>query len=258
MATKPSLHISIVQMDLAWEAPVENLRKAETLLEQNQTTTDLIVLPEMFSTGFSMKPHRIAEEMHGPSMIWMRKLAAHYDALVVGSLIIQEGENFFNRFLAMDSFGLVHQYDKIKLFSMAGETAVYTAGNSLGVFEWKGWRILPQVCYDLRFPEQVRLRDEKGQYAYDILMYVANWPSVRAAHWDTLLQSRAIENQCYVVASNRVGDNNEGLHYNGHSAVFGPQGERLAFSEEETVLELSIEAEPMEAWRTKFPINRDC
>lgn len=258
MANKPSLHISIVQMDLAWESPAENLRKAEALLEQHVVTTDLIVLPEMFSTGFSMKPQRIAEEMHGPTMVWMRKLAAHYNALVVGSMIIHEEGNYYNRFLAMDSFGLVHQYDKIKLFSMTGEDVAYTAGGSLIPFEWKGWRVLPQVCYDLRFPEQVRVRDEKGEYAYDLLVYVANWPSVRAVHWDTLLKARAIENQCNVVACNRIGEDKNGLHYNGHSAAIGPQGEQLAFSEGETVLEVSIEAGPMEAWRAKFPANRDC
>jgi predicted amidohydrolase len=258
MVNKPSLHISILQMDLAWEAPAENLRKAEKLLEQAQPTTDLIVLPEMFSTGFSMKPQRIAENMHGPTMVWMRKLAARYDALVAGSMIIEEHGHFYNRFLAMDSYGIVHQYDKIKLFSMTGEDVAYRPGDALSPFEWRHWRILPQICYDLRFPEQVRLRDSSGQYAYDVLLYVANWPSVRAAHWDTLLRARAIENQCYVVAANRLGEDKNGLHYNGHSAILGPQGEQLAFSTEEAVLEALLEAEPMEAWRSKFPAWRDC
>ncbi|MEZ4686624.1 MAG: nitrilase-related carbon-nitrogen hydrolase [Bacteroidia bacterium] len=138
MPNQPPIHISILQMDLAWEAPAENLRKAEDMLKRGNTTTDLIVLPEMFSTGFSMNPKGVAEEVHGPTMNWMRKLAAHYDALVLGSVMLYENGKFFNRFLAMDAYGLVHQYDKIKLFSMTAEDVAYTAGNTLSAFEWKG------------------------------------------------------------------------------------------------------------------------
>ena len=250
-----ALHISIVQMDLAWEAPGDNIRKIEQLLSSVEQT-DVIVLPEMFSTGFSMTPAPIAEEMHGPTMYWMRKLAGHYEALVVGSMIIEENGQYYNRFIAMDGFGLVHQYDKIKLFSMTGEDVAYTAGTQVEPFVWKDWRIMPQVCYDLRFPEQVRLPADQG-HGFDVLMYVANWPSPRVVHWDTLVRARAIENQCYVVAANRVGEDENELSYVGHSAIVNPMGETLVTGDQEDVLQATLEPETMQAYRDRFPIWKD-
>lgn len=244
-------------MDLAWESPESNLRQAEALLEEHVVMTDVIVLPEMFSTGFSMKPAKIAEEMNGPTMYWMRKLAQQYEALVMGSMIIEEEGKYYNRFLAMDAFGLVHQYDKIKLFSMTGENVAYTAGVEAIPFEWKGWRFMPQVCYDLRFPENVRIVPEKAGQAYDVLVYVANWPSPRVQHWDTLLRARAIENQCYVIGANRVGADKNDLSYPGHSTLIDPKGTILAQSDNKGVVQATLELEPLQAYRKAFPAWSD-
>ncbi|MFK7969317.1 MAG: amidohydrolase [Bacteroidia bacterium] len=255
--SQSSLHISVLQMALEWEAPEANYRQAESLLKESVTETDMIVLPEMFSTGFSMKPDHIAEPMHGPTMYWMRKLAGHYDALVMGSMIIEEEGKYFNRFLAVDGFGLVYHYDKIRLFSMSGENVAYTAGSSVEAFEWKKWRFLPQVCYDLRFPENVRQADPQHGHAYDVLVYVANWPSARVAHWDTLLRARAIENQSYVIGANRVGEDQNQYSYIGHSAIIDPKGNVLGTSEKQGVIQHVIEAEPMHTYRQSFPAWRD-
>ena len=255
--SKPDLQIAVLQMELAWESPEQNYRAAEALLKSSVEAVDLIVLPEMFSTGFSMKPERIAEEMHGPSMYWMRKLAQHHNALIMGSLIIEEEGKYYNRFIAADSLGLVHQYDKIRLFSMTGEDVAYTAGTSASVFTWKGWRFLPQICYDLRFPEQVRAASSAQGHAFDILVYVANWPKARVGHWDNLLKARAIENQCYVIGANRVGDDKNGLEYIGHSAVINPKGDTMEQTDQAGVLQASLEYQPMEIYRTAFPAWRD-
>lgn len=259
MSTAQPLHLSIIQADLAWENPEANRRQLTELVTQQVTETDLIILPEMFATGFTMNPEGLAEEMHGPSMVWMRKLAGQYDCLVIGSLAIRlEEGHFVNRLIAMDAYGMVGHYDKIKRFRMAGEHEMYQAGEDMTIISWRGWRLLPLICYDLRFPDLPHLPVTDEGPAYDMLIYVANWPAARIHHWDALLQARAIENQCYVAACNRVGTDGNGHNYVGHSVVWGPGGKQLAFQADDTcVIETSIEMAPLSTFRRRFPIWQD-
>jgi len=253
-----ALQLTAVQADLHWEQPEAN---RQMLAEQLAavTATDVIILPEMFSTGFSMNATALAEEMHGPSMYWMRQLAQAHDALVIGSLIIRVEDLYYNRCIAMDPYGLIATYDKRHLFRMMNEEASYDAGSSPCIITYKDWRINLQVCYDLRFPVWSRNRlDESGKLAYDLLIYCANWPTARISHWEALLKARAIENQAYVVGVNRVGPDGNDVPFGGKSVILDALGKPLAAAEEQVQLvEASIEPEPLERYRKKFPTWKD-
>ena len=217
------LTLTLVQADQIWEDVQANLSHFESLLSTVEAT-DLILLPEMFQTAYSMNTS-LTEEMTGPSIAWLKKLASEKDSAVYTSLMISENDTFYNRGIFMFPSGEFKTYDKRKTFGLAKENEHFTAGNQEQIVSWKGWNIQLQICYDLRFPEICRNRIlENGDAAYDLLLYVANWPEKRSLHWNALLKARAIENQCYVVGLNRVGTDFHGYTYVGDSKVIDSLG----------------------------------
>jgi predicted amidohydrolase len=211
------LKVSLIQTDQIWEDKSANFSMYERYFNQI-TETDIIVLPEMFHTGFSMSVDQLAEDWQDSSGIeFLKKWSNQLQSAIYTSLIIREAGKFFNRGVFVFPDGTITWYDKRKSFGLGGEDKYYTAGNKEVIIEWKGWKINLQICYDLRFPELIRNRMENKKAAYDVLLYVANWPKKRISHWDALLRARAIENQCYVIGVNRVGTDGNGLVYTGHS-----------------------------------------
>lgn len=212
------LTISLIQVDLLWEDPQSNRDKFESIIKK-LPPTDLVVLPELFTTGFTMNVTENYEALNGHSVSWMSEVAAKYNAALCGSLIIKDGEGYFNRLLFVAPDGLIGQYDKRHLFRMGDEHKNYTTGKERVVVEYKGWRILPQICYDLRFPVWSRNRGD-----YDLMINVANWPASRQHVWTTLLAARAIENQCFVAGLNRVGVDGTGLDHCGNTMLVDYKG----------------------------------
>jgi omega-amidase len=219
------LNVTMVQANQVWEDKQANLDNYSKLIEQT-TDTDLIVLPEMFHTAFSMNAEEFAETMENSiGLNWLKKTARDKNAVIYTSLIINEKGNFYNRGVFVYPTGEIATYDKRKSFCLAGEDRVFTAGNSRQLVEFRGWKIQLQICYDLRFPEIARnTLDETENPLYDILIYVANWPERRNLHWKTLLTARAIENQCYTIGVNRVGEDGKNLIYSGDSLLADPLG----------------------------------
>ena len=213
-----NLKITLLQSDIVWEKPMDNIRNFSQMLSALKTS-DLIVLPEMFTTGFSMQPELLKEKMDGPSVQWMKNIAGEKGAAVTGSLIIEEEGRIFNRCVWVFPNGRITHYDKRHLFSMGSEHQHYSAGDKKLVVEYKNWRICPLVCYDLRFPVWSRNLEN-----YDVLIYVANWPANRHHVWKNLLVARAIENQSYCLGVNRIGKDDAGLNYDGDSAFVDPLG----------------------------------
>lgn len=253
-----NLKLSLIQCNQVWEDKKTNLAHYEKLLEGVQTPVDIIVFPEMFQTAFSMNAVKLAETMDGESMRWLKKMAKKYDCAITASLIIQENDQFYNRMVFIQAEGLVQYYDKRKLFSLAKEEQTFTPGTSNSIFEYKGWKILLQVCYDLRFPEIMRNKVENNVFAYDLMINVANWPEKRSLHWRTLLQARAIENQAYVIGVNRVGEGGNGLMYSGDSSIIDPVGKILSHvSHDEKVINEEIDFETLEIVRKTMPFLKD-
>ena len=215
------LDITTIQSDIIWEDKITNLKNYQEKIDQIKST-DLIILPEMFTTGFSMNPKGISETMNGETIQWMKANASKMNSAICGSIIIEEGDKYFNRFIWINPDGSIHHYDKKHLFSFAGENKNYTAGNEKIIIEYKGWKICPLVCYDLRFPVWSRNSEN-----YDLLIYVANWPTKRKLAWKSLLVARAIENQCYVIGVNRVGKDQNNHYYSGESSLVNALGETL-------------------------------
>ncbi len=254
------MNITLLQADLYWHDPVANRAMLEERIFTLPEPTDLIVLPEMFTTGFTMDASAVAEPMNLVTFRWMKQMAAQTGAVVTGSYVVKENGNFFNRLIWMQPDGQFDTYDKRHLFRMAGEEKVYTAGTSRIVKEWKGWRICPLICYDLRFPVWSRnvRADNSQNFDYDLLLYVANWPAVRRNPWNTLLQSRAIENLSYVVGVNRVGEDSNGHPYSGDSAVIDFKGDVLfRHSDTEVVHQQTLSLDDLHTFRAKFPANLD-
>jgi predicted amidohydrolase len=237
-----------------------NLAMFEEKIWQIGSATDVIVLPEMFTTGFTMRADKLAELMNMRTFKWMRQMADQTGALILGSFIASVHDRFFNRLLWMEPGGNFKTYDKRHLFRMAGEHAVFSPGESLLIGHWKGWRICPLICYDLRFPVWSRNRWNVSlkKPAYDLLVYVANWPQVRSSAWEILLKARAIENLSYVVGVNRVGLDGNGIEYSGNSAIISPKGEAI-FSVEgvEAIKTIELNAHSLQAYRDKFPAFLD-
>lgn len=222
-----NLKISLVQSQQFWEDKEKNLAHFDTLLStQINEPTDVIVFPEMFHTGFTMNVESMAESMaESPGIKWLQNKSNEYQALCFASLIIKENGCFYNRMVAVQPDGTLDYYDKIHLFTLAKEHEHFTAGSSRKIVNYKGWNILLQVCYDLRFPENARNSvNQDGNFNFDLIVYVANWPERRISHWDKLLPARAIENQCYVAAVNRVGTDANNLNYNGSSQLLDGLG----------------------------------
>ena len=230
-----SLKIALVQSQLVWENPLEN-RKQFAIKIASISEVDLIVLPEMFSTGFSMNPGNIDREEDAKTLLWMQSIAKEKGAAITGSILYKKEDKYFNRLFFVYPSGDYHYYNKRHSFSLAGEHAIYTAGKERVIIDYKGFKICPLICYDLRFPVWSR-----NTVAYDILLYVANWPAKRITAWDCLLQARAIENMAYTIGVNRVGQDANGFLYSGHSAVFDCLGKQLCFSDKETTLYATLE-----------------
>ncbi|MDB5256639.1 MAG: amidohydrolase [Chitinophagaceae bacterium] len=248
------LKIAILQTSLHWENPTANRSMLEEKIWQLKEQVDVIVLPEMFTTGFTMNASALAEPMNLHTFKWLRQMASQTQASVCGSYIVQEGGLFYNRLVWMFPDGTYKTYDKRHLFRMAGEHEVYGAGQQQLVVEWKGWKISPLVCYDLRFPVWSR----NVNNAYDALIYVANWPQARVKVWSTLLKARAIENIAYVAGANRVGTDGLDISYNGASASIDFKGEVLWEEEEKEVWGISTwSADALLKFREKFPAWKD-
>lgn len=217
------LNVTIVQSELHWHDAAGNRDMFTRQIARVEEPTDLIVLPEMFTTGFTMEAPSQAEPMDGASVTWMRETAASTGAAICGSLVIREGANYYNRYVCAEPGGTLHAYDKRHLFRLAGEHEHYSAGDERITFELHGWRVCPMICYDLRFPVWSRNRG-----SYDLLLYVANWPNRRHLAWETLIRARAIENLAYVAAVNRVGEDGNDLPYSGGSAIIDYLGQDIA------------------------------
>jgi omega-amidase len=247
-----SLHITCVQFDVLWGNITGNLSKINLLIEGLKT--DLIILPEMFSSGFSTQPENFAEAMNGVSVSWMKKIATERDSAIMGSLIIKEATNYFNRLVFVHPSGDVEFYNKRHLFSLAGEDKVYESGEEKLIIEYLGWKICPMICYDLRFPVWSRNTED-----YDVLIYVANWPRPRINAWDTLLKARAIENMSYVVGVNRVGKDANNLTYIGHTQGVDMLGELLSShnKENEGIVALLLDKPKLDFARSKFQFLND-
>jgi predicted amidohydrolase len=250
------LKITIIQSDLHWEDVDANLAMFEEKIWRINGSTDVIVLPEMFTTGFTMAAGKYAEHMNMRTFKWMKQMADSTAALILGSYIVRVHDRFFNRLLWMEPGGNFKTYDKRHLFRMSNEHKTYSAGESLLISTWKGWKICPLVCYDLRFPVWSRNRHEKGtdKLSYDVAIYVANWPTTRIDAWDTLLRARAIENLSYVVGVNRIGQDGSGVEHNGHSAIISPKGEPIFTNEgTEIIHTVDLSANALDAFRDRFP-----
>lgn len=255
------LRISLVQGATLWHDPAGNRDYYGRLIAPLRGTTDVVLLPETFTSGFSNDAIDKAETMDGPTVVWIREQAAKLGAAVTGSVQLRTPEGVFNRLLFATPEGELHSYDKRHLFRYAKEHERYAAGRDRLTLEWKGWRICPQVCYDLRFPVFSRNRynvERPDALDYDLLLYVANWPSARAYPWKTLLRARAIENLCFVAGLNRVGNDGNGLHYSGDSAVIDFLGHPISeCSDEEVVVTTTLQAAELQAHRARFPAMLD-
>jgi len=248
-----NLRLTLIQSDIYWRQPEANLAMFEEKIWEIEGQTDVIVLPEMFQTGFTMEHEGISEPMNLTTFKWMKQMAAQTKAVVTGSYIVREKAGVFNRLIWMQPDGDFKTYDKRHLFRMANEHNHFSGGTERLIVQWKGWKICPQICYDLRFPIWSRNVD----LSYDMILYVANWPAVRVNAWDTLLKARAMENVAYAVGLNRVGKDGEGIEYNGHSAAYSPKGETLAFSESEEIINITLSKSNLTNFREKFPAHLD-
>ena len=248
------LKIALIQSDLVWENPEENrinfTNKIITIVEH----VDVIVLPEMFTTGFTMNASNVSETMEGDTVSWMQKMAQQKNAAILGSVVIEENGRYYNRMIFAHPNGKIETYDKRHTFTLAGEDKVYSAGEKRLIVTYKGWNICPMVCYDLRFPVWSRYLDD-----YDVLMYVANWPKVRTNAWDALLKTRAIENMSYCIGVNRIGKDKNNHEYSGHSSAYDVLGNRIdSIEENEECIEIvELSKSELESQRSKFNFLND-
>ncbi len=266
-----TLTITTIQCNLIWEDKSANLRLLEQKITGMEEKTEIVVLPEMFSTGFSMKPELLAETMDGETVEWMKRVSRENGIILTGSVMIKEEANYFNRLIWMLPNGQFGFYDKRHLFAFGEEDKHYSPGNKRLIASVKGWKINLLVCYDLRFPVWARNRvfdsaetpgpqpaTSPSSPEYDALIYVANWPERRSHAWKTLLCARAIENQCYVVGVNRVGSDGNNIYHSGNSLVIDPLGQVLYhMADEEDVNTITLQKEMLEEVRTKFPFWKD-
>jgi predicted amidohydrolase len=252
-----TLKVTLIQTELAWHDAAANRTRLAGLFAPLAGQTDLIVLPEMFTTGFTMEPKSVAEIANGRSVDWMREQAAKVGAVITGSIATKQGDDYFNRLVWMRPDGTQEHYDKRHLFRMAHEQDHYCAGAQRLIVDLNGWKILPLVCYDLRFPVWSRNRIGTAD-AYDVLLYVANWPERRRYAWQTLIKARAIENLSYCIAVNRVGKDGNQVNYTGDSAAIDFLGQPMTVgSEHEFVSTVTLDRAALEAFRAKFPAHLD-
>ena len=251
------MNITAIQSDIFWESPIKNIDFLENIL-LDLPSTDLIVLPEMFSTGFSMNVVKIAESKFGTSFQWMKRMAIKLDTTILGSIPTVDKNKFYNRLYVVNKESFYH-YDKKHLFTMAQEDIAYSSGKSELIIDLKGFKIKPLICYDLRFPVWSRNRVIDNSYDYDLLIYIANWPSIRSNAWIDLLKARAIENLSYVIGINRVGNDGNGIKYDGSSRVFDFKGKRLDQFKNDIfcVQHVNLNKKSLNEFRKKFPALND-
>lgn len=248
------LKVFLVQADVKWQDVEGNLKMFDAIIDEQAGNTDLIVLPEMFTTGFSMEPERLAEKMDGLAVTWIKQKAIACNAAIIGSVIIEENGGYYNRLLFAHPTGELETYDKRHLFRMANEHEHYNAGVNRLIVNYKGWKICPLICYDLRFPVWSRNVND-----YDLLIYIASWPAARSFPWRSLLVARAIENQCFVVGVNRAGVDGTGLKYTGDSAAINARGEYLTglVPGEIGAVSATLSLDDLNRFREKFPVMLD-
>lgn len=248
-----NLNITLMQADLHWHDPPANRRMFAKLAADCAATTDLIVLPEMFTTGFTMEAEQVAEDLNGDTVQWMAEIAHDLKVTVTGSLVIRDATGFFNRLIWMPPDGQAEHYDKRHLFRMASEQDHYAQGHERRVFRLRDWRVCPLVCYDLRFPVWSRGVDE-----FDLLLYVANWPAARRSAWQTLLPARAVENLCYCAGVNRVGTDGNGIAYAGESGAWDYLGHAVtACDDQPATVTVELDGTALTRYRKKFPAHLD-
>ncbi|RXJ52192.1 amidohydrolase [Gelidibacter gilvus] len=249
-----TLNIALIQTELVWENPKQNRGNLSKKIDTLVDPVDIIVLPEMFTSGFTMNPSHVAETMQGETISWLKTLAANKQSAITGSMVIKENDHYYNRMVFVHPNGTIEHYDKRHTFTFAGEDKVYKPGTKKIIVDYNGWKICPLICYDLRFPVWARNAE-----TYDVLIYVANWPAVRMVAWDTLLKARAIENMSYCVGVNRVGKDDNNHDYSGHSAVYDVLGNRIDNIpfDEEAIEIVSLNKEHIEHNRAKFNFLAD-
>ena len=253
-----TLRISLVQTSLYWKSAEANRAMFEEKLASLAGHTDLIILPEMFTTGFTMDAEEVAEPVNFSTYRWMRLMASRTNAVVAGSVVISENGAFYNRLLWAEPTGNILHYDKRHLFRMAKDHDHYHAGSEKIICSLKGWKVAPFVCYDLRFPVWIRNTYSEATWAYDLALFVANWPSPRANAWEILLKARAIENSCYVAGVNRIGTDGADVSYSGGSQVVDPKGTSLIhMGEQEEIQTIPLNKDELESYRKKFPVQLD-
>ena len=253
-----SLSVSLIQSSLFWEDKKRNLAMLEEKILAIPENTNLVILPEMFSTGFSMKPSILAETMDGETIAWMKRIAGSKKIILTGSIIIKDNEHYFNRLIWMLPNGTLGFYDKRHLFAFAGEDQHYTPGNKRLITSVNGWKINLQICYDLRFPVWARQQSNDESTEFDLLIYVANWPEKRNHAWKTLLTARAIENQSYVIGVNRVGEDGNQISHSGDSMLIDPLGNILfTQAHEEVVHSFELTKDTLNNTRNSFPFWKD-
>ncbi|HEY1039056.1 MAG TPA: amidohydrolase [Bacteroidia bacterium] len=255
------LRVTIIQTSLTWENVDANLEHFNSKIDSIKEETDLIVLPEMFTTGFAVEREKVAEEHEGKGLQWMQQKAKEKKCAIAGSIAVKESGKLYNRLYVAKADGTYEYYNKRHLFKMAGEHKHFSAGNKKIIVEIKGWKICPLVCYDLRFPVWSRNKwnKETGAADYDVLLYVANWPEVRSYPWKQLLIARAIENQAYVVGVNRIGEDGNKFPHSGDSSVINPRGEAISKikAHEDSIETVSLESKYLEDFRKIFPVGMD-
>ncbi|MCQ0111782.1 nitrilase family protein [Zhouia amylolytica] len=250
--SQDKLKVALIQTHLLWENPKANRKVLFERIEGLEDDVDLIILPEMFTSGFTMNPEKVAEDMGGTTILALKELASKKKAAISGSLVVKDKNSYYNRLVFVYPSGSLGHYDKRHTFTLAGEDRVYGKGDEKTIIQYKGWKLCPQVCYDLRFPVWSRNTED-----YDVLYYVANWPEVRIGAWDTLLKARAIENMSYVMGVNRIGLDGNGYNHSGHSAVYDALGNQLNYSEKEEVLYAVLTKSNSDKLRNKLRFLED-
>ncbi len=255
-----TLKTTFIQSDLYWQDIDANLAMFEEKIWKIKESTDVIILPEMFNTGFSMHAEKLAEPINFKTFRWMSQMAKQKDAAVIGSYIVKEDGKYYNRLYWVEPDGSFDFYDKRHLFRMGDEQFTFTQGKKRMIRNFRGWKIMPLVCYDLRFPVWSRnqIDSSTGEPEYDLLIYVANWPAPRTEVWDTLLKSRSLENQCFTIGVNRIGKDGMGINYNGHSAVLDFKGHVLNdMLNVPGIQTFTLNLDELHSFRKKFPAYLD-
>jgi len=255
------MKVSIIQTHIFWEDREKNIAHFSKLIDGIKENTDLIILPEMFTTGFTMNPEQFAEDAKGETLKWLKQKAREKKAVITGSVSVKDGRNYFNRLFWIEPKGTTKTYDKRHLFRMAKEDQHYNAGKKKLITQINDWRFCPLICYDLRFPiwSRNKFKKAKNQWDYDVLIYVANWPKVRRYPWKQLLIARAIENQCYVIGVNRIGKDGSGYEHSGDSLIINPRGEIISKTKanKHNIETLELDRNYLDEFRKIFPAGLD-